>query len=323
MPVQSSSLELAAKYLYRYGGLILVVFGNVGCFLNIMVFSRKALRKNPCSIYYIAVNIFDFLFINSLLLFTTLETGFDIYITTKNIVVCRLCYYTSLYSNVLSSFCLISASIDRVLVTSSNVLTRQRSTVRLTYLCIISGTIFWMLFHSPALAFTNILQFEENVDTCFYQPGFYLTFISYYSIVKESSSILLLLIFGVWTIKNIQRLHRIKISITGTSSGTVRVGRSHIVRSKDRQLVFIVLKDIIFYAIFCSTAAIFLTEQQITQYQNKTVEQAKFDIFLKQVTIFCLHIPFTTGCYTNLFVSKAYRNTIKHIFSWNRIFPCH
>ncbi|CAF3717520.1 unnamed protein product [Rotaria sordida] len=317
MSEQSSSLELAAKYLYRYGGLILVVFGSVGCFLNIMVFSRKALRKNPCSIYYIAVNIFDFLFINSLLLFTTLETGFDIYITTKNIVLCRLCYYTSLYSNVLSAFCLISASIDRVLVTSPNALTRQWSTIRRTYLCIIAGTIFLMLFHSPALVLTNILQLEENVYMCFYQPGFYLTFIGYYSIIKESSSILLLLIFGVWTIKNIRRLHRIKISTTATSSGTVRVGGSHIVHSKDRQLVFIVLKDIIFYTIFCSTAAIFLTEQQITQYQNKTVEQVKLEIFLKQVTIFCLHIPFTTGCYTNLFVSKAYRNTIKNVFSWN------
>ncbi|CAF4360213.1 unnamed protein product, partial [Rotaria sordida] len=28
MSVQSSSLELTAKYLYRYGGLILIVFGN-------------------------------------------------------------------------------------------------------------------------------------------------------------------------------------------------------------------------------------------------------------------------------------------------------
>ncbi|CAF1059952.1 unnamed protein product [Rotaria sordida] len=323
MSSQSSStdvittLESTATYLYRFGGLILVIFGSIGCILNIIVFSQRSLRKNPCSTCLVVENIFNLLFINSLLLSITLEVGYNVYFTSTNIVLCRLCYYTSLFSNVLSSFCLILASIDRVFITSSNASTRQRSTLRFTYFCIIGGTIFWMLFHSPSLAFTNITQIGDNIYICFYQMGFYLTFISFYSIIKESSSTLSLLICGIWAVKNIRRLRRVTFSTASSNNGNARVVGSHIIHSKDRQFVWMVLIDILLYAIFCSMAAIFLTHQQITQYQQKSIEQVQLDIFLKQITVFCLHIPFGISCYTNLLVSKAYRNAMKNIFSWN------
>ncbi|CAF2646682.1 unnamed protein product [Rotaria sp. Silwood2] len=323
MSSQSSStdvittLESIATYLYRFGGLILVVFGSIGCILNIMVFSQKSLRKNPCATYLVVENIFNLLFINSLLLSITLESGYNIYFTSKNIVLCHLCYYTSLFSNVLSSYCLICASIDRVFVTSPNASTRQRSTLHFSYFCIIGGTIFWMLFHSHSLVFTNITQIGENIYMCFYQVGFYLTFISFYSIIKESSSTLLLLICGIWAVKNIRRLRRVALPTASSYSGVGRVTGSHIIHSKDRRFVWMVLIDTLLYAIFCSMAAIFLTHQQITQYQQKSIEQLQLDIFLKQITVFCLHIPFGVSCYTNLLVSKAYRNAMKNVFSWN------
>ncbi|CAF2743117.1 unnamed protein product [Rotaria sp. Silwood2] len=254
MSSQSSStdvittLESIATYLFRFGGLILVVFGSIGCILNVMVFSQKSLRKNPCATYLAVENIFNLLFINSLLLSITLESGYSIYFTSKNIVLCHLCYYTSLFSNVLSSYCLILASIDRVFVTSPNASTRQRSTLRFSYFCIIGGTIFWMLFHSPSLVFTNITQIGENIYMCFYHVGFYLAFISFYSIIKESSSTLLLLICGIWAVKNIRRLRRVILPIVSSYSTVARVAGSHIIHSKDRQFVWMVLIDTLLYA---------------------------------------------------------------------------
>ncbi|CAF5015745.1 unnamed protein product, partial [Rotaria sp. Silwood1] len=141
-----TTLESIVTYLYPFGDLILVIFGSI----------------NPCATYLVVGNIYNLLFINSLLLSITLEAGYNTYFTSKNIILCRLCYYTSLFFNVLSSYCLILASIDRVFVTSPHVSTRQRSTLR-------GGTIFWMLFHSPSLVFTNIIQISENISICFYQ----------------------------------------------------------------------------------------------------------------------------------------------------------
>ena len=310
-----SPLVLAVSYLYRSGGVLLVIFGNIGCMLNIAIFTRKTLRKNPCSIYFIARNIFDFLFINSILLAYTLEVGFGIHYTTTSAILCALNYYTSISSNALSSFCLISASVDRVLVTSSHALTRQRSNLRTSYICVIIGTIFWLLFHSPTLILTNITQLDQHTHACFYQIGPYLTFLSYYSMIKESGSILLLIIFGVWAVKNIRRIRHVVIPSGSQPSGTAPTAAQHTLQAKDRQFVYMVLIDIVLYIICCSTAAIYLTYQYVTQYQEKSIEHLQLDLFLKYVTEVVLHIPFCLSCYTNLLVSKAYRNAMRNLFS--------
>ncbi|UJR24625.1 hypothetical protein I4U23_005999 [Adineta vaga] len=219
------SLRLAGKYIFQFGGLSLLIFGNIGCILNIMVFIQNSLRKNPCAVYLIATNIFDFFFINSLLLSIIFE----------------------------------AASIDRVLVTSSNVRIRQRSNLRFSYICIISGTIFWLLFHSPAWFYTTITQTDENNFISFYQIGPYLIFISFYSIVKESSSILLLIGLGLWAIKNIRRLHRVTIPTVSLQSGISRINTTYKINSKDQQFVKMVLIDIIIFSICSAVPAMFLT----------------------------------------------------------------
>jgi hypothetical protein len=174
-----------------------------------------------------------------------------------------------------------------------------------------------MLFHSPALIFMTITQIDENISICSYHVGFYLTFIGYYSIIKESSSILLLLIFGLRTVKNIRRLRRVSLPRVTLQSGITRQSVPYVIQPKDRQFVTMIFIDIISYTIFCSTAAMFYTQQQITQYQNKSIEQIEIETFIKRLTVIWIRIPYSTTCYTNLLVSKTYRDTIKKLFSRN------
>ena len=307
-----SSLESTSKYLYRYGGVLLIGFGTIGCSLNILVFNQKKFCKNPCSIYFLIANIFNLLFIHSLLLMTTLESGFNIHLNVKSLLLCRLCFYTSLISNVLSTYCLLLASFNRALVTSPQYFVQNRAGQHFAYIHILFGTIFWMIFHSPALIFTNITSYNRNISICFYQTGFYLTFIGYYSIVKESLSSLLLITLGVWTINNLRRSRR--SSYFAISFRKTSIPRS-ITRPNDRQFIFMVLTDIIIFSVCSSSAAIFLTHQQLTQYQEKSFEKIQLDLFLKHVAIFCLHIPFCISCYTNVLVSRAYRQAVRNIFS--------
>jgi hypothetical protein len=180
-----------------------------------------------------------------------------------------------------------------------------------------------MLFHSPALIFMTITQIDENISICSYHVGFYLTFIGYYSIIKESSSILLLLIFGLRTMKNIRRLRRVRLPPVTLQFGITSQNVPYMIQPKDRQFVTMILIDIISYTIFCSTAAMFYTQQQITQYQNKSIEQIEIETFIKRLTVIWIRIPYSTTCYTNLLVSKTYRNTLKKLFSRNKIFRYH
>ena len=58
-----ASLQLAQQQLYTFGGPILMGVGTVSCIISLIVFTKKNLRKNPCSIYFMAFNIASF-FIN-------------------------------------------------------------------------------------------------------------------------------------------------------------------------------------------------------------------------------------------------------------------
>jgi len=95
------------------------------------LYSKKNLRKNPCSIYFIAYNLANVTYVYSSLLGLTLDIGYKIDFNGYNLSICRLYLCIVLLSNCLSPFYLILASIDRISVTSLNALTRQRSTRRL------------------------------------------------------------------------------------------------------------------------------------------------------------------------------------------------
>ncbi|CAF4129150.1 unnamed protein product [Rotaria sordida] len=105
------------------------------------------------------------------------------------------------------------------------------------------GTLFWTLFHIHALILTNIVQLSPNVVLCYFQQGIYLTFIGYYSLVKELTTLLLMIICGLWSIMNVRSMRRVR----------------------DRQLILLLLMDIIIYTLFSFVFAIFLIYQQITQ----------------------------------------------------------
>ncbi|CAM4827781.1 unnamed protein product [Rotaria magnacalcarata] len=134
----------------------------------------------------------------SSLLALALSLGYNSYDPSIYILVlCRLRLYATVLFNMLSPFYLILTSIDRILVTSSNDRTRQRSTRCFACLCIIIGTLFWALFHSHALISSNIQKLAPNVFLCYFQQGSHLIFVSYYSIIKETSTLLLMIICGL------------------------------------------------------------------------------------------------------------------------------
>jgi hypothetical protein len=322
MSTQSSSngtaavLQSATQYLYQVGCPILMLIGTMGCILNLIVFTQKNLRKNPCSIYFIAYNITNLLYIYSSLLSLMLDVGYNIDPSSHYLIICRLRLYAAILFNCLSPFYLILASIDRVLVTSSNALTRHRSTRRLAYVCIIGGTLFWTLFHIHALVLTNIIQLGPNVFLCYFSEGVYLAFVGYYSLIKEMLALSLMIIFGVWAIRNIRNAYLARVAPHSSANATTGESCSHTTSSKDRQLILILRIDVTIHALFSFMYAIFLMYQQITQNYIKVPERIRIENSVRNICLFSIGIPFCSSCYANLLVSKTFRNEVKKIFSW-------
>ncbi|CAF1280224.1 unnamed protein product [Adineta steineri] len=310
------AMRLVEKYLYQFGCPILMLIGTISCILNLIIFTQKNLRKNPCSLYFIGYNLANFLYIYSSLLSLTLGVGYNIDPSAYNLIICRLRLYTVILFNCLSPFYMILASIDRILITSPNALTRKRSNRRLAYICILVGTCFWMVFHSHALIATNIIQLAPNYFLCYFSPGVYFVFVSYYSIMKEIVALLLLTIFGLWSIKNIRSMRRVRAAPDISLSGTAVGDNAYSTSSKDRQLVLMLLMDITIYGLFSFMYAIFLMYQQITQNAIKNAEQIEMESIIQYLCLFGIGIPFCTGCYTNLIVSKTFRHEVKKVFTW-------
>jgi hypothetical protein len=306
------SLTLIQTNLYKFGGPILMTIGTVSCILSLAVFTKKHLRKNPCSVCFVAYNIGSFLLIYTSLLFTTLLNGYNITPSSYNLSFCHFRNYMMTVLDVLNPFYIILASVDRILLTSPNALTRQRSTRRLAYVSVISVTLFWLLVHIHTLFLTNIIQPAPNFVVCYFEPGMYFALISYYTtIVKGILVPLCMIIFGVWTVKNIRHVGRVApvLSVTRSRTG-VGVCFTH---SKDRQLIRIVLIDISIYIIFSLMLSAVFMYQQFNQSQSQSIVDAKTQSFLLSVAVFSGYIPYCVGCYTNLMVSKRFRHEIEKV----------
>ncbi|UJR19584.1 hypothetical protein I4U23_022719 [Adineta vaga] len=315
------TLQSIQTNLFRFGGPFLIINATISCTINLFVFTKSTLRKNPCTICLIAANIANILFVYFSFIPLVMQVGYDIDPSSTNIVYCRFRFYTSYVFSSLGPTYMVLASIDRTLLTSRDAGIRKRSTYRLAITCIIVLALFWMIFHIHAFIFTEIIQFGPNILLCYFQPGNYTVFITYYSLLFNAIiPPLLMIMFGLWTLKNVGTVHN-NVHPTGSLiNASTTMGRQHIIGSKDHQLIKMLLVDIVIYIIFRIPLAVFLIYQQITQYQSKSSDQIAIDYFILNITYFLFMIVPAINCYTNLLISKTFRVELKEAFLHCKIF---
>lgn len=300
--------------LYRIGGPILIIFGTIGCLITLCIFKERNLRKHPCTIYFLAFNFSNFALIYSSLMAVMLELGFNISPSSYNLVCCRLRLYTILLFDCLSSFYLILASMDRMLVTSINANTRRRSNTRFAYKCIIIGTIIVCLFSSHALFLSEHIRISSTAFTCYFRPGSYVTFIGFYSLTKSTLMPLLMIAFGVQAIRNIRSIRRISVLRTITVNG--HTNTSHIFTSKDSKLIRMVWMHILIYIFLGLAMTSYLVYDQSTQYNIKDSVQKQADLLWRYVGTFGLYMRYCVCGYANLLVSGTVRQQIRALICW-------
>ena len=110
--------------------------GSISCLMSLPVFNRKTLRKNPCSIYMSVFHIINFVYTITIMLPSILTIGYEMTMITSALGLCRFSLYMAYVLDVLEPNRLILAASDRLMITSQNVRTRQRSTCRLAYMSI-------------------------------------------------------------------------------------------------------------------------------------------------------------------------------------------
>lgn len=299
------SLNMVLVNLYRIGGPILIVFGTVSCLLNLMVFGKKTLRKSPCSVFLLAFNATNLVYIYTSLLSVVMSSGYSIQLNLVHLVICRLIVYDALIVDVLSPSFLIGASIDRLLITSSHARIRHRSTLRSAYLSIAGITLFWFIFHAYPLTSINIFPMAPGLPICYFASNAIVNWIAYYSLTVKGIIIpCAMAISGFLTVRQIR---------STTRPSTITKQR-RLIRHRDCQFIRITLTNIGVYFL-CNLMSISdAVYEQITEDYSKSVDRIEIEYTFRMFGIFLSAFSFCTNFYSNILISKTFREESKTIF---------
>ncbi len=291
--------------LYKYVVPVIFILGNLGNILSAMVLAKKTWRKNVCVFYFNTCLLLDSVCINSYILGTIFILGFNIEIHNSSAILCKLYYYVSAMFSTLLPAILISASIDRLLISSQYVDTRLYSSKRLAYLSVSVCLIFWMVFNSHLLIKVNIQQISPSNFVCFYDfSKSYLQFLCYTSLIITFSYCLTMIILLKLAFKNVRRIRAFP-----------REQRKQIrsMTKKDFQFLRCLFVQDILY-IICN---IFLNVYDVYAVgrvdKNPTSLELAISDFLHKLLNFLQLIPFCGNFFIFIVVSKVFRNELKRM----------
>ncbi|UJR13133.1 hypothetical protein I4U23_000157 [Adineta vaga] len=202
---EATIYEIIMIHLNSVGRGIIIVLGTFGGIMNLYIFAQRTMRKNPFSIYLIAFNISNLCYIWLSLFPLFLNQIFNINPTTYNLSYCRFYYYLSYTLNIICPSFLILASIDRVLISSPNALTRQKSTRRLAFISLILVTFLWFIYYCQYLFRINMHILFGPTPSCYFDLGDYSLYVNYSAIVLGLVPPILL---SICALKTFQNLHR-------------------------------------------------------------------------------------------------------------------
>lgn len=112
--ISSILLAVPAQLSISFG-LFLFVAGNIGCIGNMIVFSSPVFRKRAYAVYLRSEAMSNVIYFNFLLLTRILQNGFQIAITTRYDIFCKLRLFDSLWNPLVSLSMFSFATIDRIL----------------------------------------------------------------------------------------------------------------------------------------------------------------------------------------------------------------
>ena len=233
-----ADLSIATFWLNRISPLISIGFGTIGNIFNIAIFTRRPLRSNPCSMYFLASTIANCVVMYVALLTRYLATSWNIDPTATNTHWCKIRYALIYPALSLALWFIVLASIDRYLTSSDRIRYRQWSSVPIARTTIIVTTLVMFIINIHVLVFARA-EVIDGTATCTILPNEYLVFFNLFvPVISCILPLILMSIFGILTIINIRRIrHRI--------APRDHQLQSERLRSNDRQLVIMLLVQVL------------------------------------------------------------------------------
>jgi len=300
--MSSSTLTTINNQLTVYGYSISMILGNIGNVFIVMIFHRQ--RQSACAIYLICSAVMNIVYLT----FDGIATIFMFYYpneTTRVIIFCKMYKYFLYIFGQEGKTMIVSACIDRFLITSSRVDFRAFSTPKRAKYLIFFSLIFWSLstIHVPIM----IGVFNGQCTT----SGVYSIIYSAYTIMFVSLiPTITSAIFGYLTYLNMRQIHnRVHPFVQNAVNTNIFFQR------KDRDLLIIVIAEVVIYFLTTALFPLILIEMLITEYvmPNKSFQYLQIEIFIVNIAVFLLFINSAAPFYTYLISSKSFRRDFKQL----------
>lgn len=227
----------------RYAGTFVVIFGLIGNFLSILVFSRKALRTRSCSIYFLALSVSDVSVLISYTIENLLYHGYEIQLLSNSFM-CKIIIFLIYASTDISNYLLTLAAIDRcVLIFNTSIQYRfcRQSTAKLLIAFVV---ILFSLVNCHFLFGFQLDQYGACLPTSTLYIDFYVRHYDSYIDIIKTVLIPFLIIFLCNTFI-IFKYSRGRNSIVSKSTNSRSKNRRR--KEKDRQLTWFLLSTSILF----------------------------------------------------------------------------
>jgi len=237
-------LTLIQQYLTIILGILLVI-GVVGNILNCLVFLRKRLRSNPCSIFFVGASIANI----TVMIYYIIPTIYSSYhspLEDTNLIYCKLRLYIRNILLAISRSYLILACVACYAQSSRNVRIRNFCRLKIVLRIVFILPLIWCIIplHIPLL--TSI----QNGQCLMWNGAGALYHAIYICFVAAILPTSLMIIFSLLAYRNLRKMLRNIHPIAGREEGSGQhFGRVRLHRS-DRQLSKMLFVQIIVYMIF-------------------------------------------------------------------------
>jgi hypothetical protein len=310
--MSSSLLPFVQVQLTRFGLPTVLILGNIGNGFIVLLFSKH--RKNACSMYLLSGAVMNIVYLTYNILLS-LYTSYYNDPTLLSPVFCRLRYYLSHVWGQMARYFIVLACIDRFVMTSIRARSRALSRPPIAWCLMAIITIIWHLFgiHIPIL--TKI----QN-GRCGQFETYYIVYTVYFLIGTSLIPPGMMAIFGKLAYRNMRQLHA-RVQPIGNTANPNRSDTT--IHRRDRDLLVMLLAEVIFYIVTAGLYPCILLETSITNLMtvSKSLERTQIESFVTSIGAFLGYTNSAAPFYLYLIASNTFRRDVKQLVnnSWRRI----
>jgi hypothetical protein len=306
--VTINQLNQAAVVIFISVSIINFALGGVGLILNILVFTRPALRRESCSFYFLSSTCYD-LFVVFLIMPVRILSNSNINPALYNLGLCKVENFAFYVARVTSIWLIVLACIDRYLHSSSSERIRRMSSLKSAKISTGIITIIVLILYFHMLVYYEIInvsnQFGSITPQCGLQNGIYRTFFGFWHLIFTSLfPSFLMLLFGFLTLKNVRKRRQL--------AQTVRENRA--IRRTDSQLLRMLAAQVL--VIIIATLPLCVNQLYISFTSSFTKSTLKIaqDNLASQITAIVTYFAHSSSFYLYTLSGTIFRKEVVKIF---------